>query len=94
MLVGLAGRASPPSPLSICDGEGEEVLANERLRLLAARYGAIVAHLRRIFLFFLLVGVFWRGSYALLSYSFFLWYLYLGMHRGCVVGYEQINNPM
>ncbi len=30
-------RASPPSPLSIKDGEGAEVLANERLRLLAAR---------------------------------------------------------
>ena len=42
-------RASPPSPLSIKDGEGEEVLAYERLRLLAARYGAIVVHLRRKF---------------------------------------------
>jgi hypothetical protein len=42
-------RASPPSPLSIFDGEGEEVLENELLRRLAARYGATVAHLRRIF---------------------------------------------
>ena len=33
----------------IKDGEGEEVLANERLWLLAARYGATVVHLRRIF---------------------------------------------
>src|SRR6266851_5970711 len=41
--------ALPPSPLSIKDGEGEEVLANELLRLLEARYGATVAHLRRIF---------------------------------------------
>jgi hypothetical protein len=46
------------------------------------------------FPFFLLVGVFWRGSYALLPYLFFLLHLYLGMHRGCVVGYEQINTPM
>ncbi len=28
---------SPPGPLSIFDGEGEEGLANERLWLLAAR---------------------------------------------------------
>ncbi len=33
-------RASPPSPLSIFDGEGEEVLAHVRLWLFAARYGA------------------------------------------------------
>ena len=33
----VALQASPPSPLSIKDGEGEEVLANERLWLLAAR---------------------------------------------------------
>ncbi len=45
-------RASPPNPLSIFGGEGEEVLANELLRRLAARYGATVAHLRRIFLGF------------------------------------------
>ncbi len=30
-------QASPPGPLSIFDGEGEEVLANELLRRLAAR---------------------------------------------------------
>ena len=48
----LSRRASPPSPLSIFDGEGEEVLVNELLRLLEARYGATVAHLRRIFLIF------------------------------------------
>src|SRR5258708_32276032 len=28
----------------------------------------------------------WRGSYALLSYSFFLWYLYLGIYRWSLFG--------
>jgi len=48
----LCRRASPPGPLSIFDGEGEEVWADELLRLLAARYGATVVHLHRIFLIF------------------------------------------
>jgi len=30
----------------------------------------------------------WRGSNALLSYSFFLWYLYLGIYRWWLVGLD------